>query len=277
MILILFMLNLGIPYAEEELIYHMTPVISELAVGYADWWLPLADSKLIQRGSTPVQRGKRRFLCYNMLGSVTTTKNDEYSRIEIYDNKAGMKDSCAKMDEKKWSIHTAGDMFDNIFSNELPSTVEAKKDRVLTEDAWRAQEIVKMNPEYEMLSNEHGETMKRGTLKIFGLSDTRLEMTDTKMKFLEDLAVSWISGDVQNNQIDQNASHMASTPRFHRAVIRCMTDMEWKSLKLRRKKGATQVGVLIIIDIAKQSFVISLSSAHFIYASDVPFETDSET
>ncbi|GKB52262.1 40S ribosomal protein S13 [Tanacetum coccineum] len=32
--------------------------------------------------------------------------------------------------------------------------------------------------------------------------------------------VSWISGDVQNNQIDQNASHLASTPRFHRAVIR---------------------------------------------------------
>ncbi|GKD86108.1 MLO-like protein 4 [Tanacetum coccineum] len=32
--------------------------------------------------------------------------------------------------------------------------------------------------------------------------------------------VSWISGDVQNNQIDQNASHMASAPRFHRVVIR---------------------------------------------------------
>ncbi|GJV60586.1 hypothetical protein Tco_1466686 [Tanacetum coccineum] len=24
--------------------YHMTPVVSELAVAYADWWLPLADS-----------------------------------------------------------------------------------------------------------------------------------------------------------------------------------------------------------------------------------------
>ncbi|GJY27277.1 hypothetical protein Tco_0402003 [Tanacetum coccineum] len=79
--------------------------------------------------------------------------------------------------------------------------------------------------------------------------------------------MSWISGDVQNNQIDQNASHMASAPLFHRAVIRkppecvgivttdsrekfvvgfcvqywCRTDMEWKSLKLRRKKAATQV------------------------------------
>ncbi|GJV66776.1 probable serine/threonine-protein kinase [Tanacetum coccineum] len=83
----------------------------------------------------------------------------------------------------------------------------------------------------------------------------------------QQFVVSWISGDVQNNQIDQNASHMASAPRFHRAVIRkppecvdivttdsrakfvvgfcvqywCRTDMEWKSLKLRRKKAATQV------------------------------------
>ncbi|GJT07023.1 hypothetical protein Tco_0841485 [Tanacetum coccineum] len=66
MIMILFMLNLGIPYDEEELQflvlnsyqffftsilfnegcgneYHMTPVVSELPVAYADWWLPLAD------------------------------------------------------------------------------------------------------------------------------------------------------------------------------------------------------------------------------------------
>ncbi|KAI3777496.1 hypothetical protein L1987_47296 [Smallanthus sonchifolius] len=34
-------------------------------------------------GSTPVQPGKRRFLCYNMLGSITTMKHDEYSHIEI--------------------------------------------------------------------------------------------------------------------------------------------------------------------------------------------------
>ncbi|KAI3761259.1 hypothetical protein L1987_51671 [Smallanthus sonchifolius] len=36
-----------------------------------------------QSGSTPVQPGKRRFLCYNMLGSITTMKHDEYSHIEI--------------------------------------------------------------------------------------------------------------------------------------------------------------------------------------------------
>ncbi|KAI7731328.1 hypothetical protein M8C21_027142, partial [Ambrosia artemisiifolia] len=35
-----------------------------------------------QSGSTPVQPGKRRFLCYNMLGSITTMKHDEYSHIE---------------------------------------------------------------------------------------------------------------------------------------------------------------------------------------------------
>ncbi|KAK1296971.1 hypothetical protein QJS10_CPB15g01087 [Acorus calamus] len=36
-----------------------------------------------QPGSTPVQAGKRSFLCYNMLGSVTTIENDGYSHIEV--------------------------------------------------------------------------------------------------------------------------------------------------------------------------------------------------
>lgn len=36
-----------------------------------------------QSGATPVQPGKRRFLCYNMLGSITTMKHDEYSHIEV--------------------------------------------------------------------------------------------------------------------------------------------------------------------------------------------------
>ncbi|KAD2805933.1 hypothetical protein E3N88_39310 [Mikania micrantha] len=36
-----------------------------------------------QSGSTPVQPGKRQFLCYNMLGSITTMKHDAYSHIEI--------------------------------------------------------------------------------------------------------------------------------------------------------------------------------------------------
>lgn len=36
-----------------------------------------------QSGSTPVQPGKRRFLCYNMLGSITTVDHDGYSHIEI--------------------------------------------------------------------------------------------------------------------------------------------------------------------------------------------------
>lgn len=34
-------------------------------------------------GCTPVQPGKRRFLCYNLLGSITTMDLDSYSHIEI--------------------------------------------------------------------------------------------------------------------------------------------------------------------------------------------------
>lgn len=36
-----------------------------------------------QPGVTPVQSGKRRFLCYNMLGCITTMEHDGYSHIEI--------------------------------------------------------------------------------------------------------------------------------------------------------------------------------------------------
>lgn len=36
-----------------------------------------------QPGCTPTQPGKRRFLCYNMLGSITTIEHDGYSHIEV--------------------------------------------------------------------------------------------------------------------------------------------------------------------------------------------------
>lgn len=36
-----------------------------------------------QTSSTPVQTGKRHFLCYNMLGSITTIENDGNSHIEV--------------------------------------------------------------------------------------------------------------------------------------------------------------------------------------------------
>ncbi|ONK68237.1 uncharacterized protein A4U43_C05F9120 [Asparagus officinalis] len=36
-----------------------------------------------QSGATPVQAGKRRFLAYNMLGSITTIENETYSHIEV--------------------------------------------------------------------------------------------------------------------------------------------------------------------------------------------------
>lgn len=38
-----------------------------------------------QPGSTPAQLGKRRFLCYSMLGSITTVEHDGYSHIEVMD------------------------------------------------------------------------------------------------------------------------------------------------------------------------------------------------
>ncbi|KAJ4843865.1 hypothetical protein Tsubulata_039305 [Turnera subulata] len=36
-----------------------------------------------QPGATPLQLGKRRFLCYSMLGTITTMEHDGYSHIEI--------------------------------------------------------------------------------------------------------------------------------------------------------------------------------------------------
>ncbi|GKD51765.1 hypothetical protein Tco_1280741, partial [Tanacetum coccineum] len=65
--------------------------------------------------------------------------------------------------------------------------------------------------------------------------------------------------------------------KFEAAMILATYRYEMEISEIEAKKGATQVRVLIIIDIAKQSFVISLSSAHFIYASDMPFETESGT
>lgn len=37
-----------------------------------------------QPGATPPQPGKRSFLCYNMLGSITTMEHDGYSHIEVF-------------------------------------------------------------------------------------------------------------------------------------------------------------------------------------------------
>lgn len=45
-----------------------------------------ADQKMqeaFQPGATPAQPGKRHFLCYNMLGSITTMKHDGYAHIEV--------------------------------------------------------------------------------------------------------------------------------------------------------------------------------------------------
>lgn len=37
-----------------------------------------------QPGATPAQPGKRHFLCYNMLGSITTMEHDGYSHVEVW-------------------------------------------------------------------------------------------------------------------------------------------------------------------------------------------------
>lgn len=45
-----------------------------------------ADRKMqeaFQPGTTPAQPGKRHFMCYNMLGSITTMEHDGYSHIEV--------------------------------------------------------------------------------------------------------------------------------------------------------------------------------------------------
>ncbi|KAK2422234.1 WD repeat and HMG-box DNA-binding protein [Trifolium repens] len=53
-------------------------------VGFRSTMLPKAKmQEAFQPGATPVQPGKRRFLCYNMLGSITTVDHDGYSHIEI--------------------------------------------------------------------------------------------------------------------------------------------------------------------------------------------------
>ncbi|KAL3617829.1 hypothetical protein CASFOL_038150 [Castilleja foliolosa] len=47
--------------------------------------------KAFQPGATPAQPGKRHFLCYNMLGSITTMEHDGYSHIEtdFHDTSSG--------------------------------------------------------------------------------------------------------------------------------------------------------------------------------------------
>lgn len=50
--------------------------------------MTLAGCKLqeaFQPGATPIQPGKRRFLCYTLLGSVTSMDHDGYSHIEVFE------------------------------------------------------------------------------------------------------------------------------------------------------------------------------------------------
>lgn len=51
-----------------------------------------------QPGATPIQPGKRRFLCYNMLGSITTMEHDGYSHIEVNLQLSTRNTFCPKWD-----------------------------------------------------------------------------------------------------------------------------------------------------------------------------------
>ncbi|GKA60515.1 hypothetical protein Tco_0759922 [Tanacetum coccineum] len=56
------------------------------------------------------------------------------------------------------------------------------------------------------------------TMLLSDATDANLNDICGRDRVRNTLVIQWISGDVQNNQIDQNASHMASAPLFHRAV-----------------------------------------------------------
>ncbi|XP_071712171.1 protein ENHANCER OF LHP1 1 [Rutidosis leptorrhynchoides] len=74
-----------------------------------------------QSGATPVQPGKRRFLCYNMLGSISTMKYDEYSHIETVFHDTGRGRVNALTDHFGYtmaSLNEKGGVFANLSKGE---------------------------------------------------------------------------------------------------------------------------------------------------------------
>uniref|UniRef100_A0A1D1ZIT4 WD repeat and HMG-box DNA-binding protein 1 n=1 Tax=Anthurium amnicola TaxID=1678845 RepID=A0A1D1ZIT4_9ARAE len=67
--------------------------------------------------STPVQPGKRRFLCYNMLGTITTMENDGYSHIEVDFHDTGISSRVPSMTDyfgfTMASLNESGSVFAN--------------------------------------------------------------------------------------------------------------------------------------------------------------------
>ncbi|PWA90383.1 transducin family protein / WD-40 repeat family protein [Artemisia annua] len=80
-----------------------------------------------QPGSTPAQPGKRRFLCYNMLGSITTMKHDEYSHIEIDFHDTGRGPRIPAMTDRfgftMASLNENGSVFANLCNEKNMSTL----------------------------------------------------------------------------------------------------------------------------------------------------------
>lgn len=55
----------------------------EVELGSSGKFKTVKMQEAFQPGSTPLQAGKRSFLCYNMLGSITTIENEGYSHVEV--------------------------------------------------------------------------------------------------------------------------------------------------------------------------------------------------
>ncbi|GJU76530.1 RNA-directed DNA polymerase, eukaryota [Tanacetum coccineum] len=83
--------------------------------------------------------------------------------------------------------------------------------------AYKNYDDVMMNIKGTTVEIQNSDYRKSKLQKLKEKNSDRVRIPPMKRKKIKQ--VSWISGDVQNNQIDQNASHLASTSRFHRAVI----------------------------------------------------------
>ncbi|KAL2321180.1 hypothetical protein Fmac_030149 [Flemingia macrophylla] len=70
-----------------------------------------------QPGSTPVQPGKRRFLCYNMLGCITSIEHDGYSHIEIDFHDTGSTPRVPSMTDHFGFTMAALNEYGSVFAN----------------------------------------------------------------------------------------------------------------------------------------------------------------
>uniref|UniRef100_A0A9I9DEJ9 WD repeat and HMG-box DNA-binding protein 1 n=1 Tax=Cucumis melo TaxID=3656 RepID=A0A9I9DEJ9_CUCME len=77
----------------------------------------LKQQEAFQPGATPLQPGKKRFLCYNMLGSITTFEHDGYSHIEIDFHDTGSGPRVPSMNDHFGFTMAALDENGSVFAN----------------------------------------------------------------------------------------------------------------------------------------------------------------